>query len=677
MGDQMIQPDYNLYLAGKTFVPPEAPFLPPWAHDLYFFVQFTESLTLEERDRIQRVHRLKFDRYVPNFAFLERLRFEKWEALSQEKLYRSTERYQPEYKISPQFSAEDFHTTEGSHPDGLLLRAVLFPETDDETLKRIIGVIISLRATFETSPDDQLGPSVIDNRELGGDLQIVFVLPSTERLLRIAEIEEVQWIEKVAEPHSDTLTQTRAGGIAETRPDGCPQPNMVAGTIQSGTPGATPVWQNGLDGRDQVIGILDENVADITHCMFRDGDGNPIGMSHRKIVGRRNPSGKIDDHATLVAGIAAGDQVSLPGKGANRGIAWAAKLSLDDLTGIKDNSETIMDVLARQAKEGATIHSNSWNDNDESYNATAKAADTFVRLNEENLVCGSAANRNEKLGSPGMAKNVLCVCAGGEHSQVNSTHLKHCDGRSGPTIDLRRKPDICAPGRGIHSALIESKCGCTTTNCATSWSTPVIAGAAALVRQYYLEGFHHAGVKNAAKSHRPSAALIKATLLNSTVLMEDAKEYPNGRTGWGLAKLDNALFFAGGPRNLFFEDVRNVNGLETGHSRSHTISVKSTGQPLKITLVWTDPTAEPFAGKALVNDLDLVVTSHSGVTYCGNANFKDGFSQPQTNPPDDPNNVEMVIIKVPALGQWTLTVRARAANIGRQGYALVATGSLG
>jgi hypothetical protein len=707
MKRQTIQPDYNIYLAGgRTFVPPEAPLLPPPKEPVYFFVQFTKAMTDEERDRIQRQHNLRFNRYVPNFAFLERLDFKTWEALTHDSFYRAVERYKPEYKLSPRIGNQKLRIKERHEPDGLLLRALLFAETDEETIDRIINVINSLRATdastetkqpgaledlrsskealhrgdaAEASSDYKFDADVIkklDNRKLGGDLQLVFVLPSTESLLKIAEIEEVQWIEEVAEPDIDASAQTNEV-VAETRADCSTHPNLVAGTIQSGTPGVTPVWQHGLDGLNQIIGILDDFIPDITHCMFRGDEGTPIGASHRKIVGNRNPSGKKARHATLVAGIAAGDQISLPGSDPNRGLAWASKLSLDDLSYIKNHRETILDALSREASDGATIHSNSWHEDCRDYNETARNVDNFVRLNEENFVCGATANDDphEELGPPGTAKNALCVSAGGQHPN----HLQHADGRSGPTPDGRRKPDICAPGCGINSALIDSKCLCITPGCATSWATPVIAGAATLVRQYYMEGFHHAGVQNLAEPHRPSAALIKATLLNSTVPMEDVTKYPNNKTGWGLVKLDNTLFFAEGPRNLFIADVRNAGGLDTGQSRAHSITVRSSGQPLKITLVWTDPPAELSAGKALVNDLNLVVTSPGGAEiYRGNVNFAGGFSQPQVNPaPDDPNNVEMVIVRDPALGAWTVTVEGKAVHVGRQGFALVVSGSLG
>lgn len=672
-------PDFSLYLAaGPIIVPPGEPVIPPPAEPVYFFIQFTRSLTLEERKRLQDQHGFLFNRYIPNFAFLERVDFETWNELRQDSLFRAIERYKAEYKISPALGTREAFVREEGNPTGLLLRAVLFPEATEDDIEKIITVIMSLRgsnANELSRQDENETVRVVDNRHIGGDLQLIFLSPLTAGLPKIAEIEVVQWIEEVSQPEIDSSLTSEA--VLVPAADGCPfKQNLVAGTIQSGMPGVTPFWQTGLNGSNQIVGILDEYGADLAHCMFRDNKGTPIGMAHRKVVGFRNPSGYISIHATLVSGIVAGDQVSLTGMAENRGIAWAAKLALDDLHNIKNREETVLDVFSRQLQDGATIHSNSWHEEPTDYNETSKNTDTFVYHHEENLVCGSAGNSSvaERLGPPGTAKNSLCVCAGGQHPY----HLEHRDGQTGPTVDNRSKPDLCAPGCGITSAKSRSGCLCKTPNCATSYATPVIAGAAALVRQYYLEGFYPDGVRNLANAHRPSAALIKATLLNSTVRMMDEEDYPNFTTGWGLIKLNDALFLAGAPRKLFIADVRNANGLATWQSHTYNIPVNSSSEPLKITLVWTDPPAQTSTGKALVNDLNLIVTSPGGSEiYRGNTNFVDGFSNPSANPAaDDLNNVERVIIANPAAGAWRVTVEGKAVNIGKQGYALVLTGSL-
>lgn len=660
--------DYHLYLAGRTVLPSGEGAIPPLGKKEYFFIQFTKALTLEERKNIQHQHDLSLKRYIPNFAFLEQLDNEQWLKLKQESLYRAIERYKPEYKISPALETQS--SSIGSHPEGVLLRVVFFFETDEPALNRIKSVIISLRNTFETEEPDADEIKQLDNRGIGGNLYLVFRSSSIDWLPKLAEEEEVQWIEEVHKTNADCF---RALFAANKAKDGCrSMKNLVAGTIQSGTPGVTPIWKSDLNGLNQIIGILDDFGPDLTHCMFRDDAGTAVGASHRKVVGFRNPSKTCDEHATAVAGIIAGDQASLLGKGENRGIAWAAKLSTDDLKNFNENHETVLDIFTRQKNDGATIHSNSWHQDETFYNATASDVDNFVHHNEENFVCGSNANSssNERLGPPGSAKNALCVSAGDSHPN----HRQHMDGTDGPTSDKRLKPDICAPGCGINSPLKKSKCLCKDFGCATSWAAPVMSGAATLVRQYYLEGFYPKGTREQANAHSPSAALIKATLLNSTVPMEDVKNYPNARTGWGLIQLNNTLFLAGAKRRLFMADVRNADGLSKEQSHLHSIEVKDKSEPLKITLVWTDPAAQVNAGKALVNDLDLVVTSPGGTTYRGNANFSEGFSQPQPNPvAADPNNVEMVIVAVPDPGTWMVTVEGREVNVGLQGYALVAS----
>jgi Subtilase family len=669
MEKRKTRPDYKVYLARRTFEPSGEPFIPPSDEPKYYLVQFTRQLTEEERERLKQQYNLRFSYYIPNFAFLERITTEQWSALSQNELYRASTPYRPSDKISPEIEPDEDELQPGG--EGIRLRALLFSEATDEAIAKIIRVIESLGA--KTAEDAETARTYserdpierLDDRQMGGHYQLIFTLPSTEGLLQLAEIQEIKWIEKVT----------------RLKTDACPQANLVAGTIQSGTPGVTPVWDQGIDGRDQIIGMIDVSLINLEHCMFQDEPSIQIGSDHRKMVGVRRGTSQLNAHATVVASVAAGDEISNSGLSNSRGIAWRARLSYDDLTIISGNVKSLLEVLTDEFLDGARVHTNSWHDDTRFYNNTAFNVDSFVWLNEMSFVCGSTANsgQGEKLGPPGTAKNALCVSAGRRHPN----HTRHGDGKSGPTPapDRRRKPEICAPGCGINAATTDPGCLCSIppNGCATSWATPVIAGAAALVRQYYLEGFHRAGVQDLSQSHTPTGALVKATLLNSTVLMESAAVYPNGNTGWGLVKLDNTLFFAGGARRLFVEDVLNADGLEAGQSRAHDITVTSPDQPLKITLVWSDPPGQVFAGKALVHDLNLIVTSPGGTdVYLGNVNFVNGFSTPRTptSTPDANNNVEMVIVRDPEPGLWTITVECVEANLGKQGYALVATGAL-
>lgn len=47
-------------------------------------------------------------------------------------------------------------------------------------------------------------------------------------------------------------------------------------------------------------------------------------------------------------------------------------------------------------------------------------------------------------------------------------------------------------------------------------ATPVVAGSAALVRQYFLDGYYPDGTPNPARRMEPSGPLVKAVLLGGT-----------------------------------------------------------------------------------------------------------------------------------------------------------------
>ena len=71
--------------------------------------------------------------------------------------------------------------------------------------------------------------------------------------------------------------------------------------------------------------------------------------------------------------------------------------------------------------------------------------------------------------------------------------------------------------------------------------------------------------------------------------------------GWGRLLLENGLYFQGDARNQMVWDTRHADGLTTGVTREHHVDVASNAQPLKVTLVWTEPpgaanSATPYAG---------------------------------------------------------------------------------
>ena len=74
----------------------------------------------------------------------------------------------------------------------------------------------------------------------------------------------------------------------------------------------------------------------------------------------------------------------------------------------------------------------------------------------------------------------------------------------------------------MHSMTEGTCCLCrnpSSNNCnlgidrGTSMATPIAAGAAILVRQYFTDGWYPGGAANASAAYQPSAALLKAVLL--------------------------------------------------------------------------------------------------------------------------------------------------------------------
>ena len=152
----------------------------------------------------------------------------------------------------------------------------------------------------------------------------------------------------------------------------------------------------------------------------------------------------------------------------------------------------------------------------------------------------------------------------------------------------------------------------------------------------------------------PTGALIKATLLNATVDMAGEAGYPSVTEGWGMARLNNTLFFPGSPRNLRAWDVRNADGVATGEFQAFTIEVASSTEPLKVTLAWSEPPGTAGAANPVVNNLDLTVVAPDSTTFRGNV-FAGGQST-AGGAADTLNNVEQVLVNNPGVGTWMVRV---------------------
>jgi len=462
--------------------------------------------------------------------------------------------------------------------------------------------------------------------------------------------------------------------------------------VQTDEPRSRRVWDHGLRGQGQVIMSSDSGIR-TNHEMFDDPavilDGFGDYPTHRKIIAYKPGSdapgvafgdeASSDFHGTHTAGTTAGN--SDPTRsGRFDGMAKDAKLYFMDLAGPAnrgvvlppdDLNDLFLPSYVGNSGGAARISTNSWGAPvNGAYTVDAMAVDQFTWNHPDYLICFANGNSGAPgtVQSPAAAKN--CLSVGGTGNGDYRTKIYLATSR-GPTRDLRRKPTICAPGDSVISSVGNTRYAYANYS-GTSMATPTAAGAMALARQYLTDGWYPTGTPVPANGFVPSAALLKAMAVNSGENDMPPFFVPDNNVGWGRLNLDNVLYFPGDARRTLLVD--GAEGLLDNEYVEYEIQVTDPGQPLSITLCWTDAPGNPAAAVQIVDDLDLVVR-HGGVTYLGNRMFN-GVSL--TGGARDSINVEEgVRVPTPGAGLWTVRIEGRRVPLGPQPYALCITGGVG
>jgi len=495
------------------------------------------------------------------------------------------------------------------------------------------------------------------------------------------------------------------------------QNNDVVWIDQSGLDGGmtTPVHDQGVHGEGQIGAVLDTGV-DADSCFYRDGalglppandgSGTVVDMNQRKIIAvdfldpGEDPSDPTHwdthGHGSHVAGTMVGDDLANEiVHDTGDGLAPGAKVVIQDagfapddcgdLPGIGCPVTDLIPVFQQAYDQGARVHNNSWNDNENAavqnaYTDASEDVDEFTWNNPDFLVLFGAGNSvlggYGTVGSPGTCKNGMSI--GSTYNGLTANRLSDYSSW-GPTDDGRLKPDVLSPGQNVISCA--SDFDVTTNNCTTyssygtSHASPGAAGAALLIRQYFVDGFYPTGTANAPDGFYPTAALVKAMLINSATPIDiDAPanpiEAPGIEQGWGRVMLDNAMHFAGEARDLYVDEHGGFTS-PTDPPVTYRLDVLDSSEPLKVTLAWTDHPSTPAASTHLVNDLDLRVDGAGG-GWQGNA-FLHGQSH-HLGDPDRVDNVEGVMVENPAPGTYSIQVSPYAIPSGPQPFVLVVTG---
>jgi hypothetical protein len=687
---------------------------PPAASDdvAYFLVQFRGPVKAAWLAAVE-ARGVEVQRYVPHFAYLVRGTAAAVEDVSSLPFVSWTGAYHPAYKLRPALA----------RADGVVeAKVLLFP---DESVKPLLALLAArgLGKTASWTGDD-LGVLRITPRADGTVAKVrvpASVLRDVARLSGVEYVEpldrfrlanaEMQWVLQTNVPDLRRVWDmglTGRGQVVAVGDTGVDYDHNFfresATVVQIGYPWtssdpATSIYNATDPARRKLIRYFPMSAVAAGVDPFDGTD--PWAILDSPFA----PAACTSGHGTLVSSVGFGnDDWRGAASSANDGIAKDAKLFLQDIGSVVFSPECGLvggdtDVLVylpddladyfiipyADPNAGARIHSNSWGSDSAAYTFEARTVDAFVWERPDFLVLFANGNRGPgegTVGSPATSKSAVSVGWGQPAPNQESV-----DGSSskGPTADGRLKPDIVAVGQGVSGRsdgridVFSDTQDDEVTWQGTSYATPAAAGVAALLRQYFVEGWYPTGTPTPANGFVPSAALLKAALLaagrqmTGTNARSSVDTWPNVAQGWGRLTADDALYFLGDAGKLFVADE--TAGLTTGETLTYEIRVRQ-GTPLKVLLAWSDYPATVGANPALVNDLDLLLTAPSGATYKGNVfgTFAQGESLANVGVFDRRNPVEGVIVADPEPGVWTIRVTAGNVPQGPQPFALVAVG---
>jgi serine protease AprX len=572
----------------------------------------------------------------------------------------------------------------------------------------LIDCMVHKHADLRVVREVLAGKKDIDVVSDGFDAIRIAVSPTSPSLVAVADLPEVRRL-AIFEPPTLACDRGRALiGLAYV-----PAPAV-------GAPGGQ--W----DGSGETVAIFD-SVVDNEHV-----DLKRVKVQILPGAAAADPSG----HGTHVAGIVGG--AGTASGGALSGMAPGADLlnyALMSPDGRLKLPVDLGELLGPAYDANARIINLSWGQPiNGDYDTLARSLDHFLRAHPDVLVVIAAGNsgsaptgyhRLKTIGTPASAKNALTVGASetdrqtfgktlwgavksrefpmppaAKESVAGAPDLPAASSSRGPTEFDSIKPDLIAPGTyilstraswlvtpGPASKYPQADCpeygGQYVYDSGTSMSAPVVAGAAAVVRQY-LRATHGAP---------PSAALLKAVLISATrrgqpqnVNADEAYGYPDFHQGFGRLDLSE-LFGTGAKRPVLATvDVANESAFalearaaeDSGRAGSASFRFSTTAEgPLRVTLAWTD-----VPGVYVQNNLQLQITGAGGLRQTGNSEHT-YLKEPAVDDPegrgfifDKRNNVEQVRIPVAKAGVYRLLVSAQNTPSPPQGYALCVVGAL-
>lgn len=469
---------------------------------------------------------------------------------------------------------------------------------------------------------------------VSGPAQLVVADFVYERLVELAGLDQVQWIDR-AGPVAFCLDVARE----------------FHGTNELEA-------RFGLTGTGVAVEVLDAG-CDIAHP----------DLANNLIL-----HGPIDEdftgHGTPVTGIVGGDGL---GNARARGIAPDALLIVADVDfGMQGGSryEHTRQLVDPAGPYRCLLQTNSWATVPMTphYNSVSRQLDVILFDFPRFIALHAMGNGGGTITfGEAWAKNSITVGAL-NHRDTLSDHDDHWNtsGRSGPASDGRIKPDVASFYDRILSTDNLGSDGRSGGDYfggfgGTSGATPLVAGHMALILEMWhlgMFGNPHSGATP--YDNAPNNSTAKALLLHGTKQWSFAgvdDDRTRVHQGWG--RPDMRVLMERLPQ-MFVIDESDVLGLFD--RREYWIQVEPGAASLGATLVYRDPPGTVGSTFSRINDLDLTVTSPSGLVYHGNHGLRESMTSLPGGSPNSVDPVENVILLAPEPGRWRVTVRASELN---------------
>lgn len=424
------------------------------------------------------------------------------------------------------------------------------------------------------------------------------------------------------EPPVESLNQENRGG-------------QKVNVLQSSLPG-----ERNLDGAGVVIGVGDGGELG-THIDFNDRVVNYANGTYTSF-------GQHGDH---VAGIIGGAGNLDP---VHKGMAPASTIITQKTTSIINNSQTYYndhEMVMTNNSYGVGYNC----ENNGSYNYSSGNLDwqsrempyllhVYAAGNSGYSVCGNYPDGFKSvLRYYQSAKNVLTVGNVKEDRTLNGGSSK------GPVQDGRLKPEISTLGTNVTSTGADNNYYPGT---GTSMAAPSVVGTLTLLNQLY---------RNQNNGDKPEGALMKAIACNTADDLGNVG--PDYSFGYGLINGRRAA-------ECIENNRYDSESVSDGETKTFNITVPSGAAQVKVMLYWHDKEAAAYPNKALVNDLDLTLTTPGGTEYLPWVLNHDTLHVEDlpTRQVDTLNNIEQVTLDNPTAGTYTITIKGTNIPSGPQDF---------